>query len=95
MSHTAEFTPRRTPEQATAHQLAVIGAAVEHLDTTDPTTLLVHLADTRIRDRYKADPEALADLLRTVTVNSPAGLRFNAFAGSAGLLRAAGKELPQ
>jgi hypothetical protein len=73
----------------------VIGKAVEHLDGTDRTTLLGQLADTTIRDQFKADPKALADLLRSVTANSPAGLRYSAFAGATGLLLSAGKTLPQ
>ncbi|MFK0047746.1 hypothetical protein ACIQU4_27395 [Streptomyces sp. NPDC090741] len=95
MNHTAESTPRRTPEQVIAHQVKVIGTAVDHLDATDRTTLLGQLADTTIRDRFKADPEALAELLRTVTADSPAGLRYSSFAGATGLLRAAGKTPPQ
>ncbi|WP_424892329.1 hypothetical protein [Streptomyces sp. XH2] len=93
--NTADPTPRRTPEQVTAHHLAVIGKAVEHLDSTDRHTLLEQLAKTTIRDHFKTNPEALADLLRSVTADSTAGRRYSAFSGSAGLLLAAGKNLPQ
>ncbi|MFD7556493.1 hypothetical protein ACFV9E_18385 [Streptomyces sp. NPDC059835] len=95
MDHTAVLTPHRTPEQVAAQQLAVIGKAVKHLDSTDRQTLLGQLAKTGVRDRFKADPEALADLLRSVTAGSPAGLRYSAFAGSSGLLRSASKNLPR
>ncbi|MFI0742811.1 hypothetical protein ACH4PU_32720 [Streptomyces sp. NPDC021100] len=91
MDLTAAFAPRRTPEQVTAHRLTVIGQAVEHLEHTDRQTLLHQLAKTTIRNRFKTDPEALADMLRSITPDSPPGLRYSAFSGAVHLLLAAGK----
>ncbi|MEY9839417.1 hypothetical protein [Streptacidiphilus sp. EB103A] len=69
-----------TPTNDTrARRLAVIAALVAYMDRTDVETLVEQLAPTRAHDSLKADPRALADVLRRSDADSPAAVLLSGY----------------
>ncbi|MFI9845170.1 hypothetical protein ACIHFD_49685 [Nonomuraea sp. NPDC051941] len=73
-------------------RLAVINHALAHIDNTPGDVVVAQLASptVRMRGHLRNDPAALADFLRSVTMDADTPTFYAAFKGAQNVLIAAG-----